>query len=319
VKRANNLHCADAPEGQGVKRKIALVVRAPVEESRLEELRAAVAAVRACGHQVRVRVTFEAGDARRYARSAALGGCDVVAAAGGDGTVNEVVNGLAAVDSATALAVVPMGTANDFARGLRLPDDLADTLRLAAEGRTEHVDVARVNRRCFINVSTGGFGAAATQSAPRRAKRRLGALAYMLSGARKLVRFEAASGVFRADGEVVHRGRFVFFAVGNARWTGGGTRVTPRADRGDGKLDIVVVTGDSRLDFLTLLPDIRAGTHLDSPDVIYLRADTLEVEAEEPIAVNADGEHIAGRHFSYGLLERMLPVVVGPLCPERSG
>jgi diacylglycerol kinase (ATP) len=297
-------------------KKIVVIVRPPSEESRLEELREAVAAVRARGHQVRVRVTFEAGDARRFARGAALRGCDVIAAAGGDGTINEVVNGLMAVESKAALAVIPMGTANDFARGLCLPDDIEGALILAAEGATEAVDVARVNRRCFINVSTGGFGAAATQSATRGFKRRLGALAYVVSGASKLVQFEPTNAVFRANGEVVHSGPFVFYAVGNARWTGGGTRVTPEADRADGKLDLVVVCGESRLDFLALLPDLRAGTHLDDSDVTYLQADTIEVETAEPIAVNADGEHIAGRRFSYDLLQRSLQVVVGPCTDD---
>jgi lipid kinase YegS len=288
-----------------------IVLRPSPDESRMDELRAAVDALRARGHRVRVRMTFEAGDARRFARGAALGGCDVVVAAGGDGTLNQVVNGLAAAGTRTALAVLPLGTANDFARTLKLPDDLAGALRLSAEGGTEEVDVARVNRRCFINVSTGGFGAAATQEASRSVKRRLGVLAYVLNGARTLMDFEAGSAVFRADGRVVHSGRFIFFAVGNARWTGGGTRVTPHADPGDGRLDIVVVRGGSRVQLLKLLPALWAGSHLDSPDVTYLRANTFEVEAGTRIPVNADGELVAGRHFRYGLLQRTIPVVVG--------
>jgi diacylglycerol kinase (ATP) len=172
------------------------------------------------------------------------------------------------------------------------------------------VDVARVNRRCFINVSTGGFGADATRGASRMAKRRLGALAYLVHGARRLMDFEPSPARFVVDGEVVHDGPFIFFAVGNARWTGGGTRVTPRADHGDGKLDVVVVTGDSRLDFLTLLPDLRAGTHLESPDVRYLRASVFEVESAARIPVNADGETVAGRSFRYSLDEVRLPVMV---------
>jgi YegS/Rv2252/BmrU family lipid kinase len=292
-------------------RRITIVLRPSPDESRMDELRAAVEAVRARGHRVRVRMTFEAGDARRFARSAALGGCDVVVAAGGDGTLNQVVNGLTAAGTRTALSVLPLGTANDFARTLNLPDDLEGALRLAAEGGTAEVDVARVNRRCFINVSTGGFGAAATQEASRSVKRRLGVLAYVLNGARTLMDFEPGSAVFRADGRVVHSGRFIFFAVGNARWTGGGTRVTPHADPGDGKLDIVVVRGGSRVQLLRLLPALRSGSHLDSPDVTYLRANTFEVEAGTRIPVNADGELVAGRHFRYGLLQRTIPVVVG--------
>lgn len=291
-------------------RKVVLIVRPPADEERLEELRHAVRGLRREGHRVLVRVTFEAGDARRFARGAALRGADVVVAAGGDGTVNEVVNGLVAADRDVPLSVVPLGTANDFARMLELPEPLEDCLRVAVEGVPVPIDVATVNRRCFINVSIGGFGAHASKSAGRGSKRRLGRLAYVVKGARQLVQFETGDALFRADGAVVHDGTFAFFAVGNARWTGGGTRITPAADPDDGRLDVVIATGASRLDLLTLLPDLRAGTHLDDPDVRYFRAGTLEVESEEAIPVNADGEVVAGQYFRYGLLERKLPLMV---------
>jgi diacylglycerol kinase (ATP) len=276
----------------------------------MEEMRAAVAAVRRRGHRVRVRLTFEPGDARRYARGAARAGCDVVVAAGGDGTINEVVNGLAAAGGSASLGVVPLGTANDFASGLGLPEGLEASLRLAAEGNARLVDVARVNRRCFINVSTGGFGASAARSVSRRAKRWLGRLTYVAAGARLLARYAPAQGRFLADGRVVHEGDFVFFAVGNARRTGGGTPLTPLADHGDGKLDLMVVCCGSRREFVALLPDLRAGTHLDSPAVSYFRADRFEVHTREPIEVNADGEPVAGRRFRYDLLDRPLPVIL---------
>jgi diacylglycerol kinase (ATP) len=108
----------------------------------------------------------------------------------------------------------------------------------------------------------------------------------------------------------VHQGEFVFFAVGNGSLTGGGTRIAPRADVRDGKVDVVVVGGVSRLDFLALLPDLRAGTHLESPDVAYFRAHTFEVVAEGPLRVNADGEAVAGTTFRYDVLERPQRVLV---------
>jgi diacylglycerol kinase (ATP) len=308
LRTAGNLHFGPPMPGT---RRLTLIVRPPADEARLDELRAAVSALRREGHRVRVRVTFEAGDARRFARGAALAGSDTVIAAGGDGTVNEVVNGLAAAATDTRLAVLPMGTANDFARTLRLPDDdLEACLRIAVEGRTVAVDVATVNRRCFVNVSTGGFGAETSQELGRTAKRRLGRLAYLITGARRIVGFDPAHADFIADGELVHSGPFAFFAVGNGRWTGGGTRIAPEADPQDGRLDIVIATGDSRLDFLALLPAVRAGNHLEDDQVRYLRAARLEVRADRPVAVNADGELVAGRRFRYSLLDRQLPLVV---------
>ncbi|HSJ30435.1 MAG TPA: YegS/Rv2252/BmrU family lipid kinase [Longimicrobiales bacterium] len=301
-----------------MKRSIAVVVRPPGDEARLEALRAAVEAVRSAGHRVGVRLTFEGGDARRFARSAARAGWDVVVAAGGDGTVNEVVNGLARVHGRTLMGVVPMGTANDFASSLGVPEDLEAALRLAAEGPARAVDVARVNRRCFINVSTGGFGADTSQEASRALKKHLGGFAYVLRGVENMMKFEVHSGRFSAGGEVVHDGEFMFFAVGNARQTGGGTPLTPLAEVGDGRLDIMLVHGISRLQFMALLPDLRAGTHLDSPHVSYYRADRFDVEDAGDIVVNADGEHVAGEAYHYDVLARPLHVVTGATDPIDS-
>jgi diacylglycerol kinase (ATP) len=296
-------------------RKIVVVVRPPSNQARVEEVRRAVAALRTEGHTVDVHVTVDAGDATRLAERAGAEGADVVAAAGGDGTINEVVNGLVRSGGDTALAVVPLGTANDFARGLGLPLDLTAALRLAASGGTTELDVARVNERCFINVSTGGFGADATRAASRNVKRRLGPLAYVVQGARLLAQYQPTPARFSVDGVEVYAGRFVFFAVGNARRTGGGAHVTPRADPGDGKLDVVIVGDVSRIDFLTLLPDLRAGSHMESPDVLYYRAHTFDVDSATTLRVNADGEAVAGTRFRYEVLDRGLGVIV----PEQRG
>lgn len=287
-----------------------MIVRPPADEDRLDELRQAVRMLRREGHRVRVRVTFEGGDARRFALRAARSGSDIVVAAGGDGTISEVVNGLVASDATPRLAVVPFGTANDFARALELPDGVEESLRLAVAGMPVPLDVATVNGRCFVNVSTGGFGAAASQSAGRTAKKRLGALAYALSGAQKLVQYEPSAADFVADGTLMHSGPFAFYAVGNACCTGGGNWITPEADPGDGRLDVVIATGESRLEFLALLPAIRAGTHLDDEHVRYFRASRLEVATNEHLAVNADGEAVTGQRFSYGLLPRRLKLLV---------
>jgi diacylglycerol kinase (ATP) len=294
-----------------MKRKIAVIVRPPADEVRMEALRAAVESLRRDGHRVSVRVTFEAGDARRYARSAGRAGCDVVVAAGGDGTVNEVVNGLARVPGRRLLGLVPLGTANDFATLLGVPEDPEAALRLAAVGRGRPVDVARVNRRCFINVSTGGFGADASQTAGRSLKKRLGGFAYILRGVEEIVTFDVHRGRFRLNGDVIHDGEFVFYAVGNARQTGGGTPLTPLAHVGDGRLDIMLVRGMSRVRFMALLPDLRSGTHLESPHVSYYRGDELCIDAAGEILVNADGEHVAGTSFYYDVLPRALYVIAG--------
>jgi YegS/Rv2252/BmrU family lipid kinase len=295
-----------------VKQNIVVIIRPPADARRLEPLQRAVEQLRAEGHSVRARLTWERLDARRWARAAAMRGIDVVVAAGGDGTINQVVNGLAAADAGTRLGVVPLGTANDFARGLQLPFDVREALFSAVYGAPAPLDVARVNRRCFVNVSIGGFVAEATRRARPRAKRMLGGMAYALQGARLLAGYRPIPALFRADGNVIHDGGFAFFAVANARMTGGGTPVAPAARPQDGLLDVTLVTDFSRSGLLRLLPHIRAGTHLEQDGVISLRAREFTVEAVDDVPVNADGELVAGDSFRYEVFSRHLTLMVPP-------
>jgi diacylglycerol kinase (ATP) len=290
--------------------KIALIVRPPGDEGVVSELREVVNLLRGTGHQVFPRMTFGEFDAVRFARGAARRHTDLVLAAGGDGTVNEVVNGIARCSWQPRLGIVPIGTANDFASTLGLPERAEDAVEVGLSGRPVAVDVGEVNGRCFINVSTGGFGADATTGATLEAKRKLGKLAYLLTGARKLIELKPQRAQFSGDAGEFYNGDFFFFAVGNARSTGGGQRVTPRAEIGDARLDVVIVPALPRLDFLAMLPDLRAGTHLESSDVLYMQTRMLDVSAAAPMRVNADGEAVRARRLHYQILERPLSVML---------
>ncbi len=287
--------------------RIGLIVRPREGMSALEELRAAVSTMRASGHEVWPRLTFEDGDGVRLSRAAARAGADLVIAAGGDGTVNEVVNGLLEVEGWPGrVGLVPTGTANDFAGSVGIPADLEGALEVALRGSPREVDVGRVNARYFVNVSTGGFGAAATEETGSETKRLLGPWAYVITGARQFSDLRPATvRLESAEGEA-HAGEVLLFAVGNGKQTGGGTMLTPRAELADGLLDVLVVPGMPRLDFLALLPDLRAGTHLDRPDILYFRTRQLRVESDEELSVNADGEPLRGRRFDYGVEPRAI-------------
>jgi lipid kinase YegS len=290
--------------------RIVLIVRPGVVEEALAALRAEVERLRAEGHVVEIRTTSEAGDGERFAREEADGGADLLIAAGGDGTLNEVVNGLAPAARRPRLAVVPLGTANDFAMGLRIPPDVYGAMAVALEGRPREVDLPIVNDRYFINVSTGGFGAEATEQAPNDSKRMLGSWAYLVTGARQFVDLRPVAGVVEVDDRVVHEGDFLLFAVGNARQTGGGSLLTPRAELHDGLLDLLVVRAVPRLDFLAMLPDLRAGTHLESPDIVYAQASSILIRTTEVLSVNADGEPLRGTSFHYRLEAAPLTVMM---------
>jgi len=251
------------------------------------DLRHMVTWVRERGHHVEVRVTFERGDAEALARDAAARGADVVGAVGGDGTLNEVVNGLDGFD--TPLGVVPLGTANDFARQAGIPADADHAMDVILQRNPVRIDTASLNGRRFLNVSTGGLGAEATAETPPEAKESLGPFAYAISGLRKLADFEAHHAVFRGGGYVVECD-FLMFAVGSAASTGGGTPVTPHASTTDGLLDLCIVARMSRRDFVRTALRLRRGEHVGEEGVHYVRLPELTIESARPISVNADGE-----------------------------
>lgn len=292
----------------------------------VDALRRHVTALRDAGSTVRPRVTFEGGDARVFAREAAEAGHDLVIAAGGDGTVNEVVNGLYDFvdDEETAaaplprLAVVPLGTGNDLAGALGIPETVDEAMRVATEGDVAPLDVAAVNGRRFVNVSTGGFGAAATDDAPAQAKRLLGPFAYVLTALRAFATHPQTSARFTAGGETLYDGAFLAYAVGNTWRTGGGTRITALARPDDGLLDLCIVQEMGALESLALAPRVRAGTHLDHPGVIYRQVRGVRVESPDELRVNADGEPIDGREFRYEILPRRISVMVPPAAVETS-
>ena len=290
--------------------RIGIIIRPREGMEELERLRAQVTRLRGEGHEVWPRLTFEEGDAVRMARAAAGAGAELVVAVGGDGTLNEVVNGVMDVEWAGRLAVIPTGTANDFASGFEVPTDVEGALEVALEGRALEADVARANERYFINVSTGGFGATATEETPSEAKRLLGPWAYVVTGVKKFSELRPSKARFERPDAPDWDGEVMLFAVGNGKRTGGGSLLTPRAELSDGELDVLIVPGMPRMEFVALLPDLRAGTHVDNPHVLYFRTERLVVETEEPLSVNVDGEPLSGTRFDYGVADRRLTIMV---------
>ena len=274
----------------------------------LERIRGGIEARRVMGDTVHPRLTFESGDAAWMAQEACEEGSDLIVAAGGDGTVNEVVNGVHGWVTASpgrrnapVLGIIPLGTGNDLASALDIPVEVEAAMDVAFNGRERPLDIGLVEGRCFVNVSTGGFGAEATEETPAEAKRVLGPVAYFITGVRKFATLDPLSARITSGGHSVAEGRFLLFAVGNSRRTGGGNFLTPLADPSDGLLDLCLISEMSRVDFLRLLPLLRSGEHLDHPAVIYRQLPSLTVEAQEELSVNADGEPMTGRRFHYSV------------------
>ena len=253
--------------------------------------------VREKGHVVRPRVTWEAGDAASLAAESADRGVDAVVALGGDGTVNEVVNGLDGKE--VPLGIIPVGTANDFARQVGIPIDADHAMDAILRRKPRRIDTGELNGRRFLNVSAGGVGAEATAETPADAKEQLGPLAYAITGMRKLRDLAPRRARFTGPG-FEYDGEFMIFAVGNARITGGGTAITPHASVTDGLLDLCIIEGvEKRGEFMSLALAVRRGEHLEDDRVRYVQLPKLTIESDEPISVNVDGEPLETRSLRY--------------------
>lgn len=259
-------------------------------------LRAAVEEVRERGIRVRPRVTYDPGDAATFARQEAAAGVNVVVAAGGDGTVNEVLNGLAGYD--TPMGIIPLGTANDFARQVGIPLDASHAMDLILSQPPVRLDTASLNGRRFLNVSSGGIAAEATAETSTAAKAALGSLAYALTGLRKLVRLEPLPLRLEAPG-LDRSAEVVVFFVGNQSEAGGGMPVTPHASPSDGLLDVCVVEAQSRTDLARLALLFGKGEQVGEPGVLYLRVPWIRIRSAAPVQVNVDGEPMEATDLLY--------------------
>ncbi|MEM6296712.1 MAG: lipid kinase YegS, partial [Myxococcota bacterium] len=262
-----------------------------------EGLRAAVASVRAGDVEVDVRVTWEAGDAARLALEASRDGVERVIAGGGDGTVNEVLAGLRAAQFDGVMGVLPLGTANDFARSAGIPMDLDAALRLATSEAPSRIDVGRAGDRVFLNVATGGFGTQITVETDPRLKKAMGGAAYLLTGVTRFSSIQPVYCQLRTPDEV-WRGHVLVFAAGNGRQAGGGQVLCPEAMLDDGLLDVTVLEAPPK----EALPETVGKLMTRGPDALEAltrrwRTPWVEVEADAGMHINLDGEPThASRH-----------------------
>ena len=281
-----------------------------------DTFRTAIAQQRALGHRIEVRVTRRKGDARRFVAEA--GETDLLIAAGGDGTLNEVVHGLMDLSKGArpALGVVPLGTANDFAAGCGIPRDPEEALALCIEGEAAPIDIGKANEHWFLNAASVGFGAEVTATTPPELKRLLGHAAYTVMGAILAMNVHHYHGRLNLpDREITGSGPVAI--VGNGRQTGGGVQVAPRARIDDGLLDVLVVRQIPAMALLTAARELQELSP-DGEYISYWQTPWAEVYPEEAIPVNLDGEPVQFSSVRYEAVPRAIRLIVPPNCPLLS-
>jgi lipid kinase YegS len=272
----------------------------------------AVRDARRAGNKIRVRIPWNKRDKPRVVKEALAAGARRIIAGGGDGTINAVVNGLVGKGKKpveATLGILPLGTANDFARGLDLPvENLSRCLQLACTLPPRLVDVGRANGRSFINVTSAGFGAEITATTPVELKKMLGKGAYTIMGMAKALNLEPYEGRLLVPGEEAVQGAMLLMAVGNNRLAGGGFEVAPQAKLDDGLLDLAVVRYTPEMSIRQALAELNDPTAPGNDYIRYRQLREFTIEGKRDIHFNLDGEPVLASTLAFSVLPKHLGV-----------
>ena len=230
----------------------------------------------------------------------------------GDGLIGAVGGALAG--SETPLGIVPGGRGNDLTRVLGIPTEPEAAAEMLLAGQTRRIDVGEVNGKRFLGIVSVGFDSEASRLA-NEIKWMRGNLVYVYAGVRTLLGWKPARFTIRAGEE---RERFSGYSVSvaNSKAFGGGMLIAPDADLADGEFDVVTVGEVGKLRFLSNLPKVFKGTHVEEDEVRVFRASRLELSASRPFPVYADGEHLTDLPASLRVLPQALNVIVPPRAGE---
>jgi diacylglycerol kinase (ATP) len=241
------------------------------------------------GYETSCHATTGPEDATYAARVAVERRFDLVIAAGGDGTINEVVNGMAEQEYRPKLGIIPVGTTNDFARALHIPRDVIGAVDVIAKGDTIPIDIGRMNDKYFINISGGGHLTEISYEVPSKLKTMLGQLAYYLKGIEMLPFIKASHVRIEYDGKLFD-GEAMLFLVGLTNSVGGFEKLAPGASINDGLFSLLILKKANLAEFIRIASLALRGEHINDPNVIYTNANHIKVSSDEKVQVNLDGE-----------------------------
>ena len=262
---------------------------------------------------IALRITRKAGDAEKWAREAIRTKCDFVVVAGGDGTLNEVVNGLATDAKKVRVGIVPLGTGNDFARTLGLPSSIEQNIEIHRSAKTKRIDLVRVKSkrtRYFVNVSAGGFSGLVDEKITPKIKQAWGPLAYIRGAAAALPQLHAYHTQILLDDSEQLSAELYNVVVANGRFVAGGLPIAPQADPRDGLLEVVLIPKLPGPEMAVLAAQIVLGKHPSSKATIFRRAKKISVRSRPRMCFNVDGELVGNAPAVFQILPRALNFVV---------
>lgn len=242
------------------------------------------------GYETSTHATTCAGDATNAAKIAVEREFDVVVAAGGDGTINEVINGLAEHEYRPKLGIIPVGTTNDFARALCVPRNVKKAVDVILDGFSKELDIGRVNDQYFMNIAGGGKLTELTYEVPSKLKTMLGQLAYYLKGVEMIPSIRPTTVEIEYDGKYFE-GEVMVFLVSNTNSVGGLEKLAPDAEMDDGMFDLLIIKRVNLAELIRLASLAMKGNHISDPNVIYTKANRIKVHTNEKMQLNIDGEY----------------------------
>lgn len=258
-------------------------------------------------------VTKKAGDALKWARTAVRRGCNYIIIAGGDGTLNEAVNGVAQTGRSARIGIVPLGTGNDFARTLGLPLSIRENVETLRARKTRPVDIVRVRgrkTRYFVNVAAGGFSGIVRRKMTAEIKKSWGPLAYIRGAAAALPKLHAYKTRIVLDDEEELSSALYNLIIANGRFAAGGLPIAPEADPTDSLLDVVLIPKRSAPEMALLAAAIILGKHFTANGIVFRRAKKVSVRSKPGMWFNVDGELVGSVPATFQIVPRALDFVV---------
>lgn len=242
------------------------------------------------GYITSAHETTAKGDAIQAARFACDKQFDLIIAVGGDGTINEVVSGMAEQPYRPKLAIIPTGTTNDFARALKIPRSIEKAVSSIITGREVALDIGKVNDQYFINIAGGGKITEVSYEAPSKLKTVLGQLAYVIKGVEFLPLLHPIHTKIEYDGQVFED-EIMLFLIANSNSVGGFEKLAPDAMMNDGYFELLVLKKTNMAEFISVLTSALRGQHLTNKNIFHVKAKEINVTTDEMMQLNIDGEY----------------------------